>query len=65
MSDVPPLRYDDIYEISRDTDLDTELILWLRERGLWGDSGGLCLFCLEGTFSLKKDKPKIDGIIYC
>ena len=55
------LRYDDVYEITRNT---ADLINWLREKKLLGQFDGPCIKCERGQLRLRGDKSKTDGEIY-
>ena len=55
-------RYDDVHELTRDTD---RLVPWLISENLLGNFGGLCEECGEGLVKLRKDKSKADGYIWC
>lgn len=55
------LRYDDLYEITRNQQ---ELITWLRHHKLLGKFAGPCINCQGGYLSQRRDKSYKDGVIF-
>jgi len=47
------MNYDDLYEISKDFN---SLRVWLQEREVLGDFGGVCTVCFKGCVNLRLDK---------